>query len=218
MIDINLLPDNLKKSKTTFRVDIKNIPVIKLSVIFVAGLFALQLLLMTGIEILKFKLVHLNLKWQSMSEERKQIDSLKKELSDLNKDIDVISRLGRQSTVWSFRLNAISDSVTPGIWLRELSIQENISTEKQKTPSADNANLTQNRARKVIKKYLSISGSSLMAGSDAMSNVGKFMNNLKSQKNFFESFQDTRLGSIQRRFIKQTEIMDFTIMCFFKEK
>lgn len=218
MIEINLLPQGLKRKKPTIKLDLASLPILRIGIIFAVSLLVIYILMILGTQVVKFNLVQLNNKWQSMSEQKKELDAIKKEIADLDEDIQIISRLEIEKGVWSRRLNAISDSLTVGIWLRELLVQEVVSTEKVKTQDQQAEGATRERPKKRTKKYLNISGTALMVGTDGMANVGKLMNSLKSNKDFFENFQDMQLGSIQRRLIKGVEVMDFTIVCLFKER
>ena len=47
--------------------------------------------------------------------------------------------------------------------------------------------------------------------------VGKFIESLRDNKDFFADFQDIKVTTIERKKLGQIEVMDFTIVCYFKE-
>jgi hypothetical protein len=47
--------------------------------------------------------------------------------------------------------------------------------------------------------------------------VGKFMESLRNSKDFFADFEDIKLSSIQRKKLGAIEVMDFTVVCYFKK-
>jgi hypothetical protein len=47
--------------------------------------------------------------------------------------------------------------------------------------------------------------------------IGPFVNALKDNQSFFSDFDEIELSKVERKKIKNTEIMDFVIICHFKK-
>ncbi|MDD2332415.1 MAG: hypothetical protein PHI68_07170 [Candidatus Cloacimonetes bacterium] len=51
-----------------------------------------------------------------------------------------------------------------------------------------------------------------------MNMIGEFINRIKSNEELVNDFPDVKMGSVTKRLVKDTEIMDFVIECYSKEK
>jgi hypothetical protein len=142
-------------------------------------------------------LIHTNLKsnLHKLQPEKETFDVLKNEVLELNKKVSALNQLKMKGFRWSKKLNQISEAVIPGIWLRDMYLEQD---EK-------------------VKKLI-LEGSAAYPGSaNETVLVSQFIQKLKDDKDFFESFSDVELKGVSRRKIKDTEVMDFVLSLPFKE-
>jgi len=133
----------------------------------------------------------LNQTWERMQPQFKEISLIKDDLvvkRDKAKVMEYI--LGRNIYFTEF-LNKINQAVPKGLWLNRLSFSYN---------------------------GLIIAGSVFSFGTEQVSLVNKFFNELKNNQFFMENFSNFNLDSVQRRMIKEYEILDFLLTAGIKEE
>ena len=195
MLNINLVPENLRKKreKTINPLAAMNIPV-EVMVGLVGGLFCLLIL------------VHLSL-WfvvsQKLAEKRKldremeglliykrETDAVIKELRVLQEKKSAIEKMtSAPKILWAPKFNDISDSMPRGVWLSKISLDQGVFT---------------------------INGSAVSKGSDEMMGVVELTSKLKGEKEFIKNLKSMEVGPIQRRKIESVEIADFSITAKFQ--
>jgi Tfp pilus assembly protein PilN len=200
MIEIDLLPAELRKSKKP-AFEMKWMYNKRLPILVLAGIAALHLFLQSISAINARRLNILKKNWQGMSGQKGQIDQLNSKLTRINKEIPLIEKLIKNRVLISQKLNRISDLIISGVWLHEITLKE----EKVKAgPGA--------------RQYLVIKGSAASRTQDEPALIGRFMQNLKNDSSFSADFAEIELGPIKKRKIRQTEIMDFVLICRFKNE
>ena len=195
MIEIDLLPLELREKKI---IHFEQFFQTKLFLTILGCLVLFHLSLYTAAAINSRRLDALQGNWQNLSSKRAEIDRLKGELAEINRKIPLIEQLISNRLLWSRELNIISDLLIAGIWLNELSL------EKQKT------------AEDKVSESLIIRGSAASRTKDEPALIGRFMQNLKDDSVFSANFT-VELGPIKKRLIGQTEVMDFILICRFKQ-
>jgi Tfp pilus assembly protein PilN len=195
MIEIDLLPLELREKK---RIPFEQFFQTKLFLTILGCLVLFHLFLYTATVINSRRLNALQRNWQNLSSKRAEIDRLKGELAEINRKVPLIKQLISNRLLWSRELNIISDLLIVGIWLNELSL------EKQKT------------AKDGVLESLIIRGSAASRTKDEPALIGRFMQNLKDDSVFSANFT-VELGPIKKRLIGQTEVMDFILICRFKQ-
>ena len=189
MIEINLLPPELKKKRESKILGGKfNLPpevMIGLGGGMVAFLIIVHILLMlTNIaRLAQYK--SLKKEWDRMLPHKGEADNVVKELRNLQaklKSIDQVS--GQELYLWCQKLNIISDSIPRGLWLRKVSLNVH---------------------------NLLIEGSAISKKDQERVNIHAFASNLKKEEKFMNSLTNLELGSIQRRNINKIEIADFVM-------
>ena len=195
MIEIDLLPLELREKKI---IHFEQFFQTKLFLTILGCLVLFHLSLYTAAAINSRRLDALQGNWQNLSSKRAEIDWLKGELTEINRKIPLIEQLISNRLLWSRELNIISDLLIAGIWLNELSL------EKQKT------------AEDKVSESLIIRGSAASRTKDEPALIGRFMQNLKDDSVFSANFT-VELGPIKKRLIGQTEVMDFILICRFKQ-
>lgn len=186
MIEINLLPEDLRAKAESRKAGI-NIEA-KYFVYLVP--FTLVILacvhLYLGILIVARgnQLGQLNKKWFGFDSQRRQLEDFKKEDTILSQDALAIKKLAEESILWSEKLDKISTSIVPGLWLTELS---------------------------VAGRDFALRGSVVSLQKEEMSFIKKFIDALERDAGFFKSFNNLELGSVQRKTIGSYDVFDFTL-------
>ncbi len=195
MIEINLLPERLRKRKKHFgQMQAINLP-IELIIGLIGGLICLliviHVILFTFTIGMKVKFSGLSRQWQELEPAKKKVDAIKEEIDSIEAKFGYINSLKANKNIsWSKKLNVISDSMVRGMWLSRVYFGESV---------------------------LRIEGSVVSKKSEEMINVGKFASNLKENKDFYSDIKDLELTFIQRRNIKSVEVADFLITAGVKE-
>ncbi len=200
MIEINLLPEELKvekKKAESQRIDISKIPIKNIIIITTAVFIVSQIVAATTLLIKKNSLKKLNRLIKELEPRYNTALSLKSDIQQLGGKLSAINELTSKSILWSKKMADLSSAITEGIWLSELTLQD------KKGPKGQQAML------------LKGSAVSYPEGEEAAI-IGEFIKSLKSNKGFFEDFEDVKLESSRIRKIKELEVMDFTIICYFK--
>lgn len=231
MIEINLLPDELKKKDTRFKkfdlahLDLKGLPVFKIAIGVIGILAVVHGLLFAVAAYSNVNLKELAKKQNELLPNTKEAQILKERSQMMVRKVGAINELMVKRFSWAKKLDALGDSMTPGIWLTEISYDER---EGQATV-ARLAGLAAGRGFKgrqdmavsaagenAPMRYLIMSGCASSPGEEGAAVVGKFIKSLKENSNFYSDIADIELGSIRSDKIEDQEVMRFRIICTFK--
>jgi Tfp pilus assembly protein PilN len=183
MIEINLLPDELRRAqKTAF-----NLPREFLEKLIKLGIcvLILPIILIPALTFTKsLMLKRVNKALDSIAPQRKQIDRIREESARHKALEKLFSSLFQSRLSVSPKLNAVSDSLPQGLWLDEF-IFSGVNWE--------------------------IKGKCFSASSSEMAQLSQFLNALKSNKDSARAFDGLELGSVQRKKLGPTEIAEWTI-------
>ena len=226
MIEINLLPQEYRKRESRFKgvdisqLNLQSIPVTHIIVVVVACLILAQatvfLLGLYG----KGRLAVLTKRYGELLPGKTEYDALQAKASEEAKRIAAIDELMVKRFSWARKLGSLSDALTPGIWLTNLSYDER-SVEKYVSAVAQKKN-PEGEAPQMIKqtstaRFLTITGYAAGMGEQGASLVGKFIKSMKDDAGFYGDFSDIVLGSIRSDKVEGQEVMQFKITCMFKE-
>jgi len=190
MIEINLLPDKYKKREIQLPDlgELKTVPIIIGIVSFLVTLY----LILTIISTVKSNTLNkLKNEWQSISVQQQEAAKLKGEMEGLEKKADLIDSLVAERLLWSKKLNQLSDLMIDGIWLEKLSL-----------------------GKRKDKDVLILEGNVVSRKKEETALIGEFMQKLRQDKTFFSDFEDIELESIKRRYMGETEVMQFNLVLF----
>ena len=124
--------------------------------------------------------------WQQVLPDKTKLDSIKKEIGDLKRKINLISDMTTQKTLlWAPKFNAISNSLPRGVWIRKMTLD---------------------------KVGLTIEGSVVSKSQNEINNVGMFLSALKKNKEFMKGFSSLEENSIQGGKNNAIEVTDFSVM------
>ena len=229
MIEINLLPEELKKKKKRStapagisQISLQDLPFLKIAAIAVGGVAVIQLMLFMVSVIYGMNYNALEKNYKEILPKKQEAERLRLRLDSLSKKVVAIDELMVKRLSWAKKLSDLSDSMTPGIWLTELGYYEKLTEITRpvkinllkKNSAAD----TTPHVEKVNLRYLTISGMASSMGEEGTALVGRFMKSLKSNSDFYSDFSDIELGTITREKVDEQEVMKFNITCLFKTK
>lgn len=190
MIEINLLPAKYRKRQIQLPDlgRLKTVPLVIGTMSFLVGLY----LILTAISVVKSNTLNrLNDEWQFISVQQQMAAKLKKKMKQFEKKADLIDSLVAERLLWSKKLNQLSDLMTDGIWLESLSLGE-----------------------RKGKQILILKGDVVSRKKEETALIGEFMQELRQDKEFFSDFKEIELESIKRRYIGETEVMQFNLVLF----
>ena len=192
MIEINLLPEDLRKQK---KMDLKlDLEVIGKVKFLAGGVFAgivifIIIFLFAGSSIRKKQIIGLMMKEQAISAEKTRAEEANKEIIFLMAKMTELDEIIKTKFNWSRKLNELSDLVLPGIWFTHIY-----------TDAEDR---------------LIIEGSVVSKKEEAMAAVGKFMKDIRKNEPFFKDFSDIKLESVQRKGTGDRDVVDYRIVLYF---
>ncbi|HXV18793.1 MAG TPA: hypothetical protein VD883_01815 [Candidatus Omnitrophota bacterium] len=211
MIEINLLPEELRK-KESVPVKLPDIPTLKIFAITLAVLAALQILITLFAFVQKFELYSLRGRLVAMTETNKDITKVKNETRAVQARINQIQTLTTRPLYWSSFLSGLTASMTKGVWLRDLSVMEM----DRAAASVRIKNLQSSGEPESKIKLLRLEGGAIGKGQET-AYIGKFLKSLKESPTLAPHFSQMELTNINQRKANDYDVYDFEILCVFKE-
>ncbi len=223
MIEINLLPEeNRKKKHPAHRIDIAVAGAPGLSIVSIAVraavlILVIQLIIFAVDMISGANYKSLKLKYQDILPKKQETEKLKIRVDTTNKKVAAIDELMVKRFSWEKKLNSLSDSMTPGIWLTDLEYNEKKPEAFKKPVKAPSGKKAPDKTEKIeLPRYLILSGAASSMGEEGTALIGHFIRGLKDDPAFYSDFSDIELGTIRREKMDDQEIMTFKITCLFK--
>ncbi len=213
MIEINLLPKELQKKKIKLP-DISFLPIIAgvLGIIII-----IHLLLSLSINLKARALRRLEKRWQEIAPDKKNADEVILELTTMRSRIDAIDKLVQGRMSWAKKLSDLSGAMTPSVWLNKLWIEKKVVSRAQEVQkTARKGTQVKVESKKVTIETLHLNGSAIATGGEETAAIGKFMWSLKNDPEFFADFSEIESAYMQRTRLKEVEVMDFELICYFK--
>ncbi len=232
MIEINLLPEELKprKAKTSMLQESPlarfTVPDIEPKLLFTWLLAAIVLIqaILFALQIFgKSQAARLNAGYAELVPRKIEADKIKGQLGHISRKGQAVERLLTRQVTWAEKLNALSDSMIPGIWLTSLSYDERISERQGVLSGTKASGLSVSKAagrvpaEKYVAKFLIITGCVHGSAGDQTSSISKFIKNLKENPDFYRDFNSISVEDIKGEKFENQEIMTFRITCAFKE-
>lgn len=212
MIEINLLPEEMRKKPSPFAnidfssFDIKKLPFLSIAAWVVGALILLEVVLFGLGVYSRIVLASLTKRYEAAMPKKKEADALKAQNDAINKRVGAIDELTGKRFSWAKKLNALSDSMTPGVWLTDLFYDE------QPVPGAQQA---KGRPGGMPGRIV-MGGYAAGSGEQGAALVGKFIKSLKDNPEFFSDFSDVELVGVKSDKIENQEVVNFRIRCPFK--
>lgn len=184
MLKINLLPENIRKAAVSPIEQFHRTPMMWM---VLAAMFGAALLPLVPMAIQRRQLQGLQAKIALLEPKKQEVDAIQRFLKELRAQEIAFQELKRGQSVWSKRLNALSDATPEGVWFTELVLDP--------------------------AKGLVIQGSAIGQGGSEMVNVGHLVQDLKGNPSFAAAVKDIQIESIKRVQEKELEIVQFTLSC-----
>ena len=231
MIKINLLPEDRRvhdssftKFGTMFKMRQGSLKNMVIAAIFILAVIHISLFFIGARSSRMFKSV--SQKYKELLPGKKEYEALRAEVGATNKKAKAIEGLMANRLMWANKLNDLSDSVTPGIWLTsviyeekpsDVSVQVAVPVAAPAFRAGGKKEIMKTETQKVSLRFLNISGYASSVGEQGTALVGKFIKGMKENTSFFSDFSDVRLESIKSQKVMDQEVMAFQITCQFKK-
>ncbi|MFH2137212.1 MAG: hypothetical protein ABII88_01720 [Candidatus Omnitrophota bacterium] len=203
MIEINLLPLSYREAKSVHKNDL---PVNLVLLVINATLIAI-LLILTSVNVYKtLTLRAIDTRLKNLEVKKQEIDNLKRKIDSFKQSSVLFEQVFTPEFLWSRMLNDLSDSLVPGVWFRSIALK------RQTIKATINYVETTTELR-----FLNVSATVVSTAHDEMGVISGFMRQLKANKEFAELFKKIEVESVLRRKIADIEVMDFNLVCYFKD-
>lgn len=213
MIEINLLPKELRKRN----IELPNIFTHISFIPVVALILGIHLLLVFAITMKARTLARHEKRWQEILPEKEEADKLRDELTKMRGKIEVVDSLVQGRISWAKKLSDLSDAIIQGVWLNRLWLDQKIVLEMAESIKNEEGGAGVSAApKRTIVKTLHLNGSVIASGGEETAAIGKFIRSLKNNKGYSADFKEIEATSIQRSHLKDVEVMDFELICYFK--
>ena len=176
MIEINLLPEELRKKKL-IQFNLGGLQASKIKFIGGGALLGALILLVAffsiGASIRKGQVAKLIAKEQALSQQKSQVETISKDVSILNTKMAFLDEITERRFLWAEKLNQLSDLVLPGIWFTRI------------YTDSENA--------------LIIEGKVISQEEEAMALVGTFMKDIREHNEFFKGLATSNFSQYRER-------------------
>ena len=212
MITLNLLPPEFRRKKRTLThlkiSSLPPVPIFKICLYAAGGLAVIHSLLLLVLIFHSYSLRALKAKWETIAEKRQIVSEFTQRHDELAAKEKMIQQLLTYRSLWARKLKGLSDSMVPGVWLRLLSLDKRLLP----APAAPAKG-----APNFERKMLVLEGTVVSLRGDELAIIGRFVRRLKEDQNFFSDFQGIEVESTKRRTIHDIEVVDFKLLCLFRE-
>ncbi|MCG2711543.1 MAG: hypothetical protein L6416_04365 [Candidatus Omnitrophica bacterium] len=204
MIEINLLPEAYKAKNEEKQQHIPvNLILLSINAILLAIFF-----IITAMNVGRGITLHaFDTRLKGLAPEQQKIISIQNKTVNLKVNNALFSPFVTNRFLWSKKLNLLSDLILPGIWLRQLSLEKEAAAQAQASAAAAQRN-----------RFMKLEATAVSVTHDEMGVIGNFVRNLKLNKEFSQHFRGVELEGVLRREIATVEVMDFTLICLFKQE
>ncbi len=183
MIKINLLPDSYRKPSASSASQLARSP---LALLILGTMAAMVVLLVTTTNISRARLAIVQAKLAQLEPRKGQMEVLVKSVQQLRDQKAVFEQLIQSRSQWARHLNCISDVTPGGVWFTDLQIDPD--------------------------KGLTLQGSAITeGGEEPMMQIGRFAQDLKSDKAFSSAVHDIQIQSIETTQDSDVEVVRFTL-------
>ena len=194
MIQINLLPDELKKKKRK-AFDWKKFPLLPILITIFLGVVFFHFLIIGVTVLTGMQRSRIQAEWKKFEPEKNKFDKLKQDVAELNNIVHVVEALTEYRILWAKALNELSDSVPSNVWLSSLYFDE-----------------------RGDLSLLVLEGYASSASEEGASYVARFIKLLEDNSVINMLCSEIELGSMKQSLIDGKEVMYFTLTCTFAIK
>ncbi len=182
MLEINLLPAEMRKTAPNPVQQLHRSPLVWMVVI---GILGFWLFLQIGLMGANAKLANTNSEIQRLQPQQTRAQQLQKTIEDLKLRYTAFGQL-TQGYLWAERLNLLSDLVPEVIWLRELVMD--------------------------AKEGIVVQGTAIERDGKALASLGNYVQDLNTQPAFNSVFRRLEIDSIKRVMDERIELVEFLLV------
>lgn len=182
MIEINLLPEELKTQIKSPGFDLKNL--LYLIPLGCSIIILLHIYLGVINISLSNKYRVLNAKWKEVEPQIKALEDTKKENNLSSQDAAAIEQFIKERVNWAEKLNKLSLHLPSGVWFNQFIVKNN----------------------EFILKAAVVSEEK-----EEMGLINQFLSSLKADKQFSGDFKNLELGPVKREILNSYDIVNFSI-------
>ena len=190
MIDLNLIPENLRKKHrgSLLSPQALNLPP-EATIGAIGGIMILLVIVQLALFFLSFSKSsekrHLEAQWQKILPDKQKADGVINQMRSLQGKIATVGKITTAKRILvAPKLNAISDSIPRGIWLSRVMLEDGI---------------------------LVVDGVTVSKMADETSNVTNFLAGLKKHEQFMTRVASLEMGPVQHKQLQNVEVADFSI-------
>jgi len=187
MIELNLLPEELKVKKQEVKTDL---PLLPLLVCLVIVLVLTHLVTLFFINKSNQELSILKAEWENYLPKKKEIDDLKNKIRATDRKDKAIEELTGKRILWAELLNSLSDSMISTVWLSSLGYK-----------------------RGGAGGMINLDGFTTGSSEEGTASVGRFINSLENNNAFKSYFSKVELESVRSSKFDNEEAMKFRLSC-----
>ncbi|MFH1877573.1 MAG: hypothetical protein ABH883_02050 [Candidatus Omnitrophota bacterium] len=202
MIELNLLPKELRKNKARRKKKSAQITVFPIAVIALCFIVVVHILLGLMLRNNERLSAQLEAKWQEMQPQKEKTEAIARQISELQKRLAVVKKISRPEFDLTKLLTGINESVISNIWLSDFDLKY-----ASKGPG---------RAAS-MPQSLFLTGYALGKSGIGLSTAGKFMDELKRNKILSEYLEEFELQNIENTAISGEEVVRFRLIGQFKK-
>ncbi len=181
MIELNLLPQDLRSRKQiVFNLD----KIIYFSKIGFLILIGIHILLLFICLFYKFRADAFSKEWGRISSQNADVLSLRNEISVFEKAIENTDKLTRVQFPWTHKLGKLNSLLPNGVWFKHI---------------------------RVAAGSLDITGSVISRDKDEVEIINNFLQDLKKDSSFYAGFKNLDVVSIVRSNLFGVEVINFSI-------
>jgi hypothetical protein len=157
-----------------------------------------------------FELKRLEAKVEALELQNRAVSEQKTETLLIMRRMAQIRSIVERKFHWSRLLNAVSDSVTKGVWLQSFSVGW--------APAPAGASGRKSALSPAASgvRALRLEGSVVSPGQETAF-IGKFIKELKDNPTLADLLESVELTNINQRRIRDYDVYDFTLSCTFKK-
>ncbi|MBF0494860.1 MAG: hypothetical protein HQL28_07035 [Candidatus Omnitrophica bacterium] len=202
MIELNLLPKELRVQK---KKDLPKIPLIPIAVGVLASVILLHLTVGLMWNIKRYTKARMDTVWAEIQDGKKRADALEAETKLAEKQLKVTNDIATITIEWTDILSGLNKAVVPQIWLTSL---------KPITIKTKNWNIKMGAEKFTDLELVGYA----LGKAEAPTVVGKFIESLKWNDEFYKYFSEIKLEGIRHQKMNDEEVMEFKLLCKFKAR
>ena len=225
MPQINLLnPGSGGKKESAQGFDLKDVKNPKLQfeeiskqlILFSAIAFGCMLFIFIVVSIFNFsktsRLRGLEKKIKNLKIDPTEMEKMREERRALEKKVNLVDILSSRQFYYYEKMVLIPDLIPWGVWINSMKTQERVPAQGVTTRRSRRE---QTEEKLPSRKTLLLISGTAVAGKidDAVALVGEFIDNLKKDEKFSESFAEIKLENIVKGSMGSRDVMNFDLVC-----